>query len=92
MITIKVGTEEAHAVPGSRLLNVSTEHNLPVVFGCKAGRCGSCLVQVLAGSSNLSAPTARESRILDVLDSEPDWRLACQCFVFGEGDVRLRYV
>ncbi|WP_406053894.1 (2Fe-2S)-binding protein [Streptomyces sp. NBC_01077] len=90
MVTIRVGTQQVHVPAGSPLLNVSTEHNLPIVFGCRAGRCGTCLVQVVSGSANLRAPTVREEGILKVVDAEPDWRLACQCIAFG--DVHLRYV
>jgi len=90
MVLIQVGTKVVDVPPGSSLPQVCTEHPLPIVFGCRAGRCGSCLVQVLSGATNLCTPNLREARTLDVLDAEPDWRLACQCIAFG--DVRLRYV
>ncbi|MFE5946818.1 2Fe-2S iron-sulfur cluster-binding protein [Streptomyces sp. NPDC056480] len=90
MATIRVEAHQVQVPPGAALLTVSTEHNLPIVFGCRAGRCGTCLVQVLAGSANFRAPTARETKTLQVLDARPDWRLACQSIVYG--DVHLRYV
>jgi ferredoxin len=90
MIVVQVGTERVEVPEESLLQRVCDEHQLPVLFGCRNGRCGSCLVQVLSGGSNLRPPTAREARILDVLESESDWRLACQCVVAG--DIHVRHV
>ncbi|MEU6201755.1 2Fe-2S iron-sulfur cluster-binding protein [Streptomyces sp. NPDC047061] len=90
MAVIEIGTQRVEVPSGSRLAPVCAQNDLPVVFGCRAGRCGACLVQVLAGGDNLSEPTAKEARLLEVLVADHDWRLACQCVVLG--DVRLRYV
>jgi ferredoxin len=90
MAVVKVGEKQAEVPADSLLQRVCDEHRLPVVFGCRQGRCGSCLVQVQAGSDNLRVPSAREARTLEVLDAEPDWRLACQCVVMG--DVHLCYI
>lgn len=90
MAVVQVGGERAEVPAGSALPKVCSEHRLPIVFGCRAARCGACLVQVLDGAANLAPPSAREAHVLHVLDAEPDWRLACQCVV--NGDVHLRYI
>ena len=90
MIEIRVGTERVEVPEEALLQKVCNEHRRPVLFGCRNGRCGSCLVKVLSGGSNLHPPAAREVRILDVLEAESDWRLACQCVVAG--NVHIRHV
>jgi ferredoxin len=90
MEVVEIGSQCVEVTRGSRLIDVCTTHHLPVVFGCRVGLCGTCLVQVLSEAANLSAPTAHEARLLEVLQASPDWRLACQCTVLGH--VRLRYI
>ncbi|HMV67102.1 MAG TPA: 2Fe-2S iron-sulfur cluster-binding protein [Myxococcota bacterium] len=49
----------------------------PVLFGCRTGLCGTCLVRVRGGDA--VPPTADEIEILDIYaDAEPGVRLACQ--------------
>jgi ferredoxin len=90
MEVVEIGSQCVEVTRGSTLTDACTTHHLPVVFGCRAGLCGTCLVQVLSGAASLSAPTAHETRLLEVLHASPDWRLACQCTVLGH--VRLRYI
>jgi ferredoxin len=90
MEVVEIGSQCVEVTRGSTLIDVCTTHHLPVVFGCRVGLCGTCLVQVLSEAASLSAPTAHEARLLEVLQASPDWRLACQCTVLGH--VRLRYI
>jgi len=78
---------------GAHLLDVCEEHDAPVPFDCRGGACGTCLVQVVTGSSNLSPITDNEEIMLEELglDSRSgELRLACQLQVLGP--VRLRPV
>jgi ferredoxin len=53
-----------------------TLDNSPVLFGCRTGICGTCLVQV---AGNIPLPSAAEQEILDTLaPSNANARLACQ--------------
>lgn len=88
MIVIQVETKRVIAPKMSILQEVCDEHQLPIRFGCRSGCCGSCLVKVISGNANLSRPTDREARTLDVLEAEPSWRLACQCVVAGDVHVQ----
>lgn len=90
MAIVEIDNQRVDVPSGSRLAHVCARNDLPVVFGCRAGRCGACLVQVIDGPGNLIEPTGKETRLLEVLAAEQDWRLACQCVVVG--DVKLRYV
>jgi ferredoxin len=65
---------------GSRLLEHLTLENSPVLFGCRAGMCGTCLIRVEAvGDDALDPPSASEVELLDIIAcGEPRARLACQ--------------
>ena len=57
-----------------------------VPFNCHSGACGSCLIEIVAGGENLSAPT-EEEKDLGVGDKR---RLACRCRING-GTVTIRF-
>ncbi len=53
--------------------------NSPVLFGCRAGLCGTCLVSVEVLNGSLAPPDAAEAEALDVYaPNSPKARLACQ--------------
>ncbi|MEM9266431.1 MAG: 2Fe-2S iron-sulfur cluster-binding protein [Cyanobacteria bacterium P01_F01_bin.13] len=53
-----------------------TVQNSPILFGCRTGICGTCLVTILG---NTPPPDAEEKEMLDVLAPDtPNARLACQ--------------
>lgn len=57
----------------SQHLNIT---NSPVLFGCRTGICGTCLVRV---KGNIPPPSKEEQEVLDILaPAEPKARLACQ--------------
>lgn len=65
----------AHA-PLSQNLDPS---NSPVLFGCRAGLCGTCLCRVSVLSGELADPTEEEIEALEVYaDGLQGMRLACQ--------------
>jgi ferredoxin len=52
------------------------------------GQCGTCIVEIVEGMQNLSAPTETEKR---KLKKRPDsYRLACQTVVNGDVSVRTK--
>ncbi|MFW6264040.1 MAG: 2Fe-2S iron-sulfur cluster-binding protein [Cyanobacteriota bacterium] len=53
-----------------------------------AGQCGTCVVEIVEGMENLSAPTDFEQR---KLKKKPDsYRLACQTLVNGPVSVKTK--
>ena len=53
-----------------------TVQNSPVLFGCRTGICGTCLVLV---NGETSPPSAEEREVLEVIAPEhTNARLACQ--------------
>ena len=65
---------------GANLSHHLTVENSPVLFGCRTGICGTCLirVEILHGGS-LARPEPDEAELLSILcPGEPGARLACQ--------------
>jgi ferredoxin len=55
--------------------------NSPLLFGCRTGICGTCLVEIVEGFENLTPPKADEAEALTVYaPKNPRARLACQLF------------
>lgn len=71
---------------GSRIQEVCEEAGLP--FACTEGICGTCVIEVLEGQENLSAPTQEEVDFLG--EGNLEERLACQCKI-NSGSVKLTY-
>jgi ferredoxin len=64
------------------LAEVLTIQNCPVLFGCRTGICGTCLVQVMG---TVPPPSDDERELLDLLAPEhPNARLACQLDVTSD--------
>lgn len=61
-----------------------------IPFGCRAGACGACVIEVLEGLPNLGSRQAEETAFLCTL-GYPDerFRLACQCRLTGAATVQV---
>jgi ferredoxin len=56
--------------------------NSPLLFGCRTGLCGTCLLRV---EGRLPPPNEEEQELLDLLaPGDPDARLGCQLRVTGD--------
>ena len=67
-----------------------TVQNSPVLFGCRSGLCGTCLIEVEADES-LLAPDCAETEALEIYaPGNSRARLACQLVV--STDVRIRKI
>ena len=69
------------------MIDMCEEHDTSILFGCRDGACGACMIRVLEGASNLSPMQDDERDFLETMAAEPDERLACQCRV--KGDVKI---
>ncbi|RKP46040.1 2Fe-2S iron-sulfur cluster-binding protein [Trinickia fusca] len=60
-----------------------------IPFGCRAGACGACVIEVLEGVTNLGNRQDSEDAFLHRL-GYPDqrFRLACQCRLTGAATVQ----
>ena len=83
-------TGETFSLPHNAHLSDAAELQLSgLVFGCRAGMCGICVIEVVEGRHHLSRPEESESWFLESLGHpEACKRLACQCRL--QGDVTIR--
>jgi ferredoxin len=74
---------------GTRIIEISDKLNSGIIYGCREGDCGTCLMKVVEGMENLSEPSVLEARILKEHFAGRDARLACQAQALG-GDIVVR--
>ncbi len=62
-----------------------TVHNSPVLFGCRTGICGTCIVRV---KGDISPPNDEEKEVLAIIaDGHPEARLACQIDLISDIEI-----
>lgn len=68
---------------GSNLADELTAQNSPVLFGCRTGICGTCLIKVHNQSPDALLPRSEiESEFLEtMLPGCSEYRLACQIHI-----------
>src|SRR5262245_276521 len=73
----------------SECLNLA---NSPLLFGCRTGICGTCLIEVEAQENGeLISPSVDEKELLELIAPDnPRARLACQIELCA--DIRIRYL
>ena len=81
--------EQTVTVPaGTRVIEVSEKIGAGIIYGCREGDCGTCMMQVVDGWENLSTPSVIEDRILRENGAQRHFRLACQAQILGDVSVR----
>ena len=81
-LTIDVGD-------GYALIDMCEDHDTSILFGCRDGACGACMVRVLEGADHLSKMGDDEKDFLETMAAEPNERLACQCKVYGDVKIEV---
>ncbi|MCF8059910.1 MAG: (2Fe-2S)-binding protein [Bacteriovoracaceae bacterium] len=77
--------------PDANLSESADITTCPVLFGCRTGICGTCLVLVTSGSENITKACEDELELLSIIAvDQPNARLACQFRV--KGDIELEYL
>jgi ferredoxin len=77
---------------GAILSEHLTIDNSPVLFGCRTGICGTCLIEVLAEENGvLSQPEDDEKELLEIVaPQDARARLACQIALCA--DITIHYL
>ncbi len=83
------GSYTAEGKRGDLLTMISGRGPQPVATGCADSSCGTCAVEVLAGSSQLSPEDERETATKAANGVPAHLRLACRAALLGPG-VELR--
>jgi ferredoxin len=73
---------------GTRVIEVSEKVGSSIVYGCREGDCGTCLMHVEQGWNNLSTPSVLEDKVLRENMAGKHFRLACQAQVLGDVTVK----
>ncbi|MDR1887846.1 MAG: (2Fe-2S)-binding protein [Zoogloeaceae bacterium] len=68
---------------GTRLIEVSEQAGASIVYGCREGECGTCLIKIVSGGENLAEASVLEDEVLKNMLAHRDQRLACQAQVLG---------
>ncbi len=71
------------------MIDMSEEHDTSILFGCRDGACGACMIKVIDGAENLTSMGDDEKDFLATMAAEPEERLACQCKVLGDVKIEV---
>ncbi len=69
---------------GVRVIEISEKVGANIIYGCREGDCGTCMMKVDDGWENLSTPSVIEDKILRENAAGKHYRLACQAQVLGD--------
>ena len=69
---------------GVRVIEISEKVGSGIVYGCREGDCGTCMMKVEKGWDNLSTPSVIEDKVLKDNLAGRHYRLACQAQVIGD--------
>ena len=69
---------------GVRVIEISEKVGAGVVYGCREGDCGTCMMKVEEGWDNLSTPSVIEDKVLKDNLAGRHYRLACQAQIIGD--------
>ena len=69
---------------GVRVIEISDKIGSGIVYGCREGDCGTCLMKVEEGWDNLSTKSVIEDKVLRENAAGRHFRLACQAQVLGD--------
>lgn len=83
-VTITTDDKTIEVKDNYALIDMCEDHDTSILFGCRDGACGACMVKVIEGAENLSPMQDDERDFLETMAAEPNERLACQCKVSGD--------
>ncbi len=89
-VTILPANVSAEVEPGELLLDAGEKAGVDMEAGCFNCSCGTCVVEVVSGMSNLDEPSPEELDVLDQWSRDPEkFRLTC-CVRVRDGEVSIR--
>lgn len=69
---------------GVRVIEISEKVGAGIVYGCREGDCGTCMMKVEEGWENLSTPSIIEDKVLRDNLAGRHYRMACQAQIIGD--------
>ncbi len=83
-VYIKTDDKTIDVEAGQPLIDMCEDHDTSILFGCRDGACGACMVRILEGAEFVSKMDDNERDFLETMAAEENERLACQCKVYGD--------
>lgn len=83
-LTIKTDKKSINVPVGAKIIEVCETEETSILFGCRDGACGACMIRVLENPQHLSPMEEHERDFLETMAARDDERLACQCKVLGD--------
>ena len=83
-ITFQEIGQTVNVPAGSRVIEISDKIGSEIIYGCREGDCGTCMMQVVEGWNNLTEPSVLEQKVLKENMAGRHVRLACQAQVLGD--------
>ncbi|MCB1756744.1 MAG: 2Fe-2S iron-sulfur cluster binding domain-containing protein [Gammaproteobacteria bacterium] len=81
--------DQTVSVPaGTRVIEVSEKIGAGIIYGCREGDCGTCMMEVTEGWNNLTTPSVLEEKVLKENMAARHNRLACQAQILGDCKVK----
>lgn len=89
-VTLNGQVYELTVGKGENMLDAALDRNVEIDYSCREGMCDSCVVKILSGAENISAPTQAEYDMLGD-DVQKGFRLACQVTVNGPVEIEQNH-
>lgn len=83
-VTIKTDDLTIDVPENYALIDMCEDYDTSILFGCRDGACGACMVRILEGETNLTPMKDDERDFLETMAAQENERLACQCRVKGD--------
>jgi ferredoxin len=81
--------DQSVSVPaGTRVIEVSEKIGAGIIYGCREGDCGTCIMEVTEGWNNLTTPSVLEEKVLKENMAGRHNRLACQAQIIGDCKIK----
>jgi ferredoxin len=89
ILTVKTDKKNITVENGASIIDVCETEETSILFGCRDGACGACMIRVVEHPENLSQMEEHERDFLETMAAREDERLACQCKVLGDVTVEV---
>ncbi|MEY2988415.1 MAG: hypothetical protein RJB13_1936, partial [Pseudomonadota bacterium] len=75
VLTIKTDKKTIEVEKDTLIIDVCEHHDTSILFGCRDGACGACMIRVLEHPENLSPMEEHERDFLETMAARDDERL-----------------
>lgn len=88
-VTITTDNKTFEVAADYPMIDMCEDFDTSILFGCRDGACGACMIRIIEGADNVSPMKDDERDFLETMAAEPNERLACQCKIRGDVKVEV---